>query len=175
MFEIQQRFIIKSPYTLSEIADKFAAFEAEVHTDMFGAKNYYIESLDKTSREECPILCKVYANDDGYGCELHFTVGDKDFWAKKIQFLPVNAEMFVVKMIFGSAFWIMFTLHRPIMLLMGFLVVLAIYSVNNVYPREAYNRYQKICFKQKEAMQNLFQKTKGIDDKVRNLIDEIGT
>lgn len=175
MFEIQQRFIIKSPYTASEVAEKFAAFEAEVHTDMFGAKNYYIESLDKLSKEECPILCKVYTNDDGYGCELHFTVGDKNFWAKKIQILPENPEMFVVKLIFGSAFWILFSVRRPIVLLMGFLVALAMYSVNNVYPRSAYNRYQVICLKQKEAMQNLFQKTKGIDNKVKDLIDEIGT
>lgn len=173
MFEIQERFVIQSHYTAEEVAEKFAALAAEEEKDMFGIKNYYIHALDKTSRDDCPILCNVYPHEEG--CQLNFIIGDKDFWAKKIHFTPAEPEKFVVKLIFGLAFWAMFVGSKPIIFMLGIFVALAVYMMNHVYPRDTYNRYKKICETQKQAMKNLFQSTKLIDAKVKSLIDEIGT
>ncbi len=173
MFDIQQKFMIQSHYNSAEIAEKFAAFAANEETDLFGVKHYYIEALDETTQEECPILCKVYPNTEG--CELQFVVGDKHFWAKKIQFLPPEPEKFVFKSVAYFAFLMMMTAIHFVMLPVGILAGVAAYTFNTAYPRDAYNRYKKVCQKQKKAMENLFLSPQKVDMQVRKLIDEIGT
>lgn len=173
MFEIQERFTIQSHYNKEELAQKFASLEASESIDIFGVKNYYIEKLDKTAKDDCPIHCKVYPNSDG--CQLIFVVGDKDFWAKKIEFIPAEPEKFFFKSVGYFAFLALLTGIHFIILPLGILIALGYYALNNVYPRQTYQHYKALVERQKQAIENLFAKSKSIDNKVINLINEIGT